>query len=43
MRSTAEGLGLALLRLEALEETESAPLVAGEATLTPKKPDWAVF
>ncbi len=36
LRSSVDGVGLALLRLEHLE----APLVAGEARLTPKKPDW---
>ncbi|MDH3596981.1 MAG: folate-binding protein [Rhodospirillales bacterium] len=43
MRSATDGLGLALLRLEALEGTGSTPLTAGDATLTPKKPDWAAF
>jgi folate-binding protein YgfZ len=43
MRSAAGGLGLALLRLEALENGASVPLTAGEAKLMPKKPDWAVF
>lgn len=33
-------VGLALLRLEALE---GAPLLAGEAGVTPRKPDWAKF
>jgi folate-binding protein YgfZ len=42
MRSATDGLGLALLRLEYLDEDGSA-LTAGEARLTPKKPDWAVF
>lgn len=37
-----ESLGLALLRLEALENSET-PLLAGEATVTPRKPDWAKF
>jgi hypothetical protein len=37
--STADGLGLALLRLENLEDV----LTAGEARLTPKKPAWAAF
>jgi folate-binding protein YgfZ len=41
MRSSADGQGLALLRLEALEKT--AALVAGEATLVPHKPAWANF
>ncbi len=36
MRSTADGLGLALIRLEHLE----APLSAGAARLTPMKPAW---
>ncbi|MHA1153091.1 MAG: CAF17-like 4Fe-4S cluster assembly/insertion protein YgfZ [Alphaproteobacteria bacterium] len=36
LRSSVDGVGLALLRLEHLE----APLVAGEARLTAKKPDW---
>ena len=34
-------LGLALLRLDALED--GAPLMAGEAAVTPKKPAWANF
>ncbi len=34
-------IGLALLRLEALEEGE--PLLAGEAEVTPRKPAWASF
>jgi folate-binding protein YgfZ len=37
----SESLGLALLRLEALEAGE--PLQAGAATVTPRKPDWAKF
>ncbi len=36
LRSSVDGVGLALLRLEHLE----APLSAGEAHLTAKKPDW---
>lgn len=36
LRSSADGLGLALLRLEHLE----APLMAGEARLTPRPPAW---
>ncbi len=36
LRSSVDGVGLALLRLEHLE----APLLAGEARLTAKKPDW---
>jgi len=42
LRSTADGRGLALLRLEHLGE-EAAPLTAGEARLTVVKPDWARF
>lgn len=38
LRSTADGLGLALLRLDRIEDAEA--LVAGDATLTPRKPDW---
>ncbi len=34
-------VGLALLRLDALED--GAPLLAGEAEVTPKKPAWANF
>jgi folate-binding protein YgfZ len=42
MRSAAGELGLALVRLEALEEAEAKgmPLTAGDARLTPRKPDW---
>jgi hypothetical protein len=36
LRSSVDGVGLALLRLEHLE----AQLSAGEARLTAKKPDW---
>ncbi|MCH8153860.1 MAG: hypothetical protein IH786_01110 [Proteobacteria bacterium] len=36
LRSVADGLGLALIRLEHLE----APLSAGAARLTVRKPDW---
>jgi hypothetical protein len=39
LRSSVDGVGLALLRLEHLE----APLLAGEARLTAKKPDWVVI
>jgi hypothetical protein len=35
------GIALALLRLEALEKSE--PLMVGDVTLTPHKPDWAKF
>ncbi len=42
MRSATDGIGLALLRLEYLAE-EGGTLTAGEARLTPKKPDWAAF
>jgi folate-binding protein YgfZ len=37
MRSAAGDLGLALIRLEALDQ---GPLSAGGARLTPRKPDW---
>ena len=39
LRSSAAGLGLALLRLDALGDD----LTAGEARLTPRKPAWANF
>ncbi len=41
MRSAGAGLGLALMRLEAL--AKDGPFTAGEARLTPRKPDWAAF
>lgn len=41
MRSGTDGLGLALMRLEALDKAASFP--CGDATLTPAKPDWVVF
>jgi len=41
MRSAGDGLGLALMRLEAL--ADGGPFTAGEAQLTPRKPDWAAF
>jgi tRNA-modifying protein YgfZ len=41
MRSGRDGMGLALLRLEAV--AESRPLTAAGAKLTPQKPDWANF
>jgi folate-binding protein YgfZ len=45
MRSAAGGLGLALLRIEAVEKAavDGATLVAGDAKLTPHKPGWANF
>jgi len=45
MRSAASGVGLALLRLESLQATESAgvPLIAGETRLVAQKPAWANF
>ena len=41
MRSAAGNMGLALLRLDSLKG--AAPLTAGDARLTPRKPDWANF
>lgn len=41
MLSAADGQGLALLKLEHVEAGES--LTAGDATLTPRKPDWARY
>ncbi|MGE4218478.1 MAG: folate-binding protein YgfZ [Alphaproteobacteria bacterium] len=44
MRSAAGGIGLALLRLDALAEAETgATLEAGGARLLPSKPAWASF
>jgi folate-binding protein YgfZ len=45
IRSTADGVALALLRIDCFEQARrsGATLSAGEATLTPLKPDWAVF
>jgi len=45
MRSAANGRGLALLKLALVEEAAEAgeALTAGEARLTPEKPDWAGF
>jgi len=44
MRSGQDGIALALLRLEAVDEASAEnPLSAGAARLTPRKPDWANF
>jgi folate-binding protein YgfZ len=43
MLSAVDGLGLAMLRLEFLEQTGHPAFTAGSARLTPKKPDWAAF
>jgi hypothetical protein len=45
LRTAADGKGLALLRLEQLERALQGDgvLTAGDATLTPRKPDWAAF
>jgi hypothetical protein len=44
MRSASDGMGLALLRLEALDAASAAnPLTAGPARLTAHKPAWAKF
>ncbi|MCW5699116.1 MAG: folate-binding protein YgfZ [Rhodospirillales bacterium] len=44
IRSGADGLALALLRLDCLERAaDAAPLIAEDARLTPKKPGWAAF
>ncbi len=40
MRSATEGIGLALLRLEHLDQAAPATLSAGDARLTPRPPDW---
>jgi len=41
LRSSSGDIGMALIRLEALEK--DTPLSAGSATLSPQKPDWANF
>lgn len=43
MRSSFDGRGLALIRLERLEEAGEDDLVAGEAHVVPEKPDWATY
>ncbi|MEE9545472.1 MAG: folate-binding protein [Rhodospirillales bacterium] len=45
MRSAIDGIGLASIHLEEMEKATATgtPFTAGEARLTPKKPDWAVF
>lgn len=40
VRSGVEGLALALLRLEQVAAAGARPLLAGEASLTPKPPAW---
>ena len=43
MRSGRDGLGLALMRVEAMQRglAAGAPFTAGQARLTPRKPGWA--
>lgn len=45
VRSSADGLALALIRLDALASAEGQeqPLKAGEAVVVPRKPAWAAF
>jgi folate-binding protein YgfZ len=45
MRSSIEGLGLALLRLDRIAEAaeEGAPLCAGATQVVPVRPEWAKF
>jgi folate-binding protein YgfZ len=45
LRSAADGVGLALLRLEMLDAAvlEGEPLRAGDARLTVQRPDWMKF
>ena len=45
MRSAADGVGLALIRLEQFEKAAAGdiPLQAGETRLRPARPAWAVF
>ena len=43
MRSGRGGIGLAFLRVEQVEAAGGEALVAGDARLTPLKPEWANF
>jgi len=43
LRSGRDGLALALLRLDRIAAADAPPLVAGEARLTPRTPDWLVL
>ena len=43
MRSARGSVGLALIRLEHLDKAAGARFTAGEARITPRKPDWAAF
>ncbi len=43
VRSGRDGMALAFLRLEGVEEAAGMPLLAGAARLKPVKPDWAKF
>lgn len=43
MRSSFDGRGLALIRLERLDEAGKDDLVAGDAHVVPEKPDWAAY
>ena len=43
MHSAMDGVGLAMLRLEFLDQAEKPAFTAGDARLTPKKPEWAAF
>ncbi|MCH9020746.1 MAG: folate-binding protein YgfZ [Proteobacteria bacterium] len=43
MRSGLDGVGLALLRTELVDAASGEPLTAGDARLTPVKPEWASY
>jgi folate-binding protein YgfZ len=43
IRSGADGVALALLKLDALDPKISGPLTAGSAKIIPSKPGWAKF
>lgn len=43
LRSATNGVGLALMRLDHIDAEEAEPFEAGEARITPRKPDWANF
>ena len=45
MRSSRDGIGLALMRMEYLKKADETgqPFTAGAAQLIPRKPDWATY
>ena len=43
MRSGLDGVGLALLRIDAVDNANGAALDCGDARLSPVKPAWASY